>query len=339
MKGAAPALQKLAGSRGHLSGVLQDVHINPGVSSSGQPGCTDGFARGPSLCPAPRGRRDPTLVRQGAWRARPPQAWFSVFQALLRLNAMLRKLLTVFPHFCLGRGLMDLALGQAVTEVSARLGGWWASPWGAGPGWDSCTSCGLGWALEPRLSHGAGQRKRKRTHFLSPLPGEARSPQPLQWDLVGKNLVALAAEGVAYFLLTLLIQHRFFLEGRFIQAPPAQQLTGCVLESALERWVLCRPHVKELLIINSGTRLFFPLKRHCPGKIQHNPHSILTSISDAHQNMGYCPQFDAIDDLLTGREHLYLYARLQGVPAEETERVKTGLLWPLWSLVNHKPVS
>lgn len=38
--------------------------------------------------------------------------------------------------------------------------------------------------------------------------------------------------------------------------------------------------------------------------------------------MGYCPQFDALDDLLTGREHLYLYARLRGVPAEEIKRVK-----------------
>ncbi|KAJ6658453.1 hypothetical protein lerEdw1_020157 [Lerista edwardsae] len=50
-------------------------------------------------------------------------------------------------------------------------------------------------------------------------------------------------------------------------------------------------------------------------------HSILTHISNVHQNMGYCPQFDAIDDLLTGREHLHLYARLRGVPAAEVKRV------------------
>lgn len=54
--------------------------------------------------------------------------------------------------------------------------------------------------------------------------------------------------------------------------------------------------------------------------------SILTNISDVHQNMGYCPQFDAIDDLLTGREHLYLYARLRGVPAEDIEKVNISLL-------------
>lgn len=27
----------------------------------------------------------------------------------------------------------------------------------------------------------------------------------------------------------------------------------------------------------------------------------------------YCPQFDALDSLLTAREHLYLYARLHGL--------------------------
>lgn len=51
------------------------------------------------------------------------------------------------------------------------------------------------------------------------------------------------------------------------------------------------------------------------------PISILSNILDVHQNMGYCPQFDAIDDLLTGREHLFLYARLRGVPEGEINRV------------------
>lgn len=40
-----------------------------------------------------------------------------------------------------------------------------------------------------------------------------------------------------------------------------------------------------------------------------------------HQLMGYCPQFDAINDLLTGREHLEFYARLRGVPEQYVEKV------------------
>ena len=40
-------------------------------------------------------------------------------------------------------------------------------------------------------------------------------------------------------------------------------------------------------------------------------------MDEVHQNMGYCPQFDAINDLLTGREHLEFYAILRGVPEKE----------------------
>lgn len=40
-----------------------------------------------------------------------------------------------------------------------------------------------------------------------------------------------------------------------------------------------------------------------------------------HQNLGYCPQFDAIDELLTGQEHLEFYARLRGIPEDEVTMV------------------
>jgi len=49
--------------------------------------------------------------------------------------------------------------------------------------------------------------------------------------------------------------------------------------------------------------------------------SILTSIHSAHQSMGYCPQFDGLDNLLTAAEHLRLYARLRGVPEKDIKQV------------------
>lgn len=52
-----------------------------------------------------------------------------------------------------------------------------------------------------------------------------------------------------------------------------------------------------------------------------------------HQLMGYCPQFDAISDLLTGREHLELYARLRGVPEESVTKVNYTLLFPCFSAI------
>ena len=52
--------------------------------------------------------------------------------------------------------------------------------------------------------------------------------------------------------------------------------------------------------------------------------SVNTEIDEVHQNMGYCPQFDAINDLLTGREHLEFYAILRGVPEKEVCEVSNS---------------
>lgn len=52
------------------------------------------------------------------------------------------------------------------------------------------------------------------------------------------------------------------------------------------------------------------------------PHpSVAQERSAAHRSMGYCPQSDAIFDLLTGREHLELFARLRGVPEAQVAQV------------------
>lgn len=45
-----------------------------------------------------------------------------LFQPLLEFNKTLKKIFLIFPHFCLGRGLLDLAINQAVIDVYARFG-------------------------------------------------------------------------------------------------------------------------------------------------------------------------------------------------------------------------
>ncbi|XP_043431546.1 retinal-specific phospholipid-transporting ATPase ABCA4 isoform X3 [Prionailurus bengalensis] len=239
-------------------------------------------------------------------------------QTLLRFNAMLRMLLIIFPHFCLGRGLIDLALSQAVTDVYARF-------------------------------------------------GEEHSSNPFQWNLIGKNLVAMAVEGVVYFLLTLLIQHHFFLI-RWVAEPAKEPIIDEDDDVAEERQrIISGGNKTDILRLNELTKIYSGSSSpavdrlcvgvrpgECFGLLGVNGagktttfkmltgdttvtsgdatiagKSILTNISDVHQSMGYCPQFDAVDDQLTGREHLYLYARLRGVPADEIERVTN---WSIQSL-------
>uniref|UniRef100_A0A8D0GSN9 ATP binding cassette subfamily A member 12 n=1 Tax=Sphenodon punctatus TaxID=8508 RepID=A0A8D0GSN9_SPHPU len=53
----------------------------------------------------------------------------------------------------------------------------------------------------------------------------------------------------------------------------------------------------------------------------------LTDIDGSHWSLfGYCPQEDALDDLLTVEEHMYYYARLHGIPEKEIKRIALQLL-------------
>ncbi|XP_077992842.1 ATP-binding cassette sub-family A member 2-like [Glandiceps talaboti] len=54
-------------------------------------------------------------------------------------------------------------------------------------------------------------------------------------------------------------------------------------------------------------------------------YSISRDIRKVYQHIGYCPQFDALYDKLTGREHLMLYAKLRGVPVGERQEVTLAL--------------
>uniref|UniRef100_A0A8C7N8Y3 P-type phospholipid transporter n=1 Tax=Oncorhynchus kisutch TaxID=8019 RepID=A0A8C7N8Y3_ONCKI len=231
-------------------------------------------------------------------------------RALLEFNEWLKKGLLVFPHFCLGRGLIDMAMNQAVTDVYA--------------------------------------------HF-----GEDRAMDPFKWDFVGKNLVFMAIEGCVYFLFTILIEYRFFLDhwlSDFRGPPPKDEDEDVAAEreriynggnksDILQIRDLCKTYSGKtrqavdricvgvpagecfgLLGVNGAgkTTTFKMLTGDTDvssGEATVSGYSILSDMLDVHQNMGYCPQFDAIDDLLTGREHLYLYARLRGVPESDISRV------------------
>ncbi|XP_019504266.1 PREDICTED: ATP-binding cassette sub-family A member 3 [Hipposideros armiger] len=59
-------------------------------------------------------------------------------------------------------------------------------------------------------------------------------------------------------------------------------------------------------------------------------HSISSDIGKVRQRIGYCPQFDALLDHMTGRETLIMYARLRGIPEHHinacVENTLRGLL-------------
>src|SRR4029434_2396875 len=53
--------------------------------------------------------------------------------------------------------------------------------------------------------------------------GEDRFEDPLGWDMVGKNLFAMAVEGAVMFAITLLIQYKFCCKARSVFKQGLQQ--------------------------------------------------------------------------------------------------------------------
>ncbi|XP_065097861.1 phospholipid-transporting ATPase ABCA1 isoform X2 [Paramisgurnus dabryanus] len=230
---------------------------------------------------------------------------------LNEVNRILKKVFLIFPHFCLGRGLIDMAKNQAMADAFQRL-------------------------------------------------GTKQNLEPLSWDFVGKNLFAMAIEGIVFFIFTLLLQYKFFVNlsrwSGFVLPPLGEededvarerervkngQAQGDILtltdlskvykagrKPAVNRLCLGIPRGEcfGLLGVNGAgkTSTFRMLTGDTSityGEAFLSNHSVLTEMEKVHQLMGYCPQFDAISDLLTGREHLEFYARLRGVPEAHVTKV------------------
>lgn len=53
--------------------------------------------------------------------------------------------------------------------------------------------------------------KRMRDWKVNVFTGEDYSPDPYNWDYIGKNLFCMAVQGFVYFMLNILFQYRFFM--------------------------------------------------------------------------------------------------------------------------------
>ncbi|CAK8681248.1 unnamed protein product [Clavelina lepadiformis] len=224
----------------------------------------------------------------------------------------------VFPQYCLGRGLLDMSINQAYADAYAAFG------------IDNFTP-------------------------------------PFSFDLVGRNLMALAIEGTFFFILTILIQYRFFIPPQSsvhdinsLTLSASSSQDDDVLE---ERSRILNGDACDILQIKDLTKVYskpgsgkdlVAVNRLCVGVPEGEcfgllgvngagktttfkmltgdviptagdslicGQSILEDMREVQQNTGYCPQFEALCSLLTGREHLIFYAKLRGVPPEEVDGV------------------
>lgn len=52
-----------------------------------------------------------------------------------------------------------------------------------------------------------------------------------------------------------------------------------------------------------------------------NGWSVMNSLERVRSRIGYCPQYDALDNLLTPKEHLEFYARIRNIPCSKVKMV------------------
>ncbi|GAB1598321.1 ATP-binding cassette sub-family A member 7-like [Argonauta hians] len=233
-------------------------------------------------------------------------------EELKHVNDILKKVFLLLPQYCFGRGLVQMAQDQLVSEVSAKF-------------------------------------------------GEQVYLNPFEWNRIGQNLFSMFILGIIFFLINLLLEFSFwkkFCKPKHISVPyyaediDVSQERGKVMSNETSSDVLV---IKNLTKVYKGYRKNqLAVDRLCVsvpkgqcfgllgvngagktttfkmltgeisptyGDAYINGHSIKTDINEVHQNISYCPQFDALNSLLTGREHLELYARLRGVPENEVKQV------------------
>uniref|UniRef100_A0A8C1UZZ2 ATP binding cassette subfamily A member 3 n=1 Tax=Cyprinus carpio TaxID=7962 RepID=A0A8C1UZZ2_CYPCA len=160
---------------------------------------------------------------------------------------------------------------------------------------------------------------------------------------VGRFLVAMSLQGVVFIALLFLIELRCVHILLNLCRRPLQPEDRDVAEER-KRVMDCQPVVESM--VDSGQsllavdRLSLAVgKGECFGLLGFNGagktttfkmltgdesitsgdafidgYSILRDVKKVQQRIGYCPQFDAVLDHMTGRETLSMYARLRGIP-------------------------
>ncbi|KFZ69474.1 ATP-binding cassette sub-family A member 1, partial [Podiceps cristatus] len=221
---------------------------------------------------------------------------------LNNINDILKSVFLIFPHFCLGRGLIDMVKNQAMADALERFALLWQTEF-------SRPKSQLCYSKKCAYSHN----------------------WPLVWSVA--SLLPLAALQLPWcptcvFGMLNMCGSKFSLTLSFSLFFFCFQIYRMKRKPAVDRICVGIPPGEcfGLLGVNgAGKSSTFKMLTGdtdvTGGEAFLKGNSILSNIQEVHQNMGYCPQFDAVNELLTGREHLEFFALLRGVPEKEVCKV------------------
>ena len=109
-------------------------------------------------------------------------------QELKDIGMILKDVFLIFPQYCLGRGLMELAAEYNKNIIANRFG------------------MRIFWQISRNFNI------YQQIYFFSFLLGfESTRSNRFEFDFTGKYMLCMLGQGVFFFTLTLLIQYRVFL--------------------------------------------------------------------------------------------------------------------------------
>ncbi|XP_068460547.1 ATP-binding cassette sub-family A member 2 isoform X2 [Clinocottus analis] len=233
---------------------------------------------------------------------------------LKKVNSYLKSCFLIFPNYNLGHGLMEMAYNEYINEYYAKIGQFdkMKSPFE----WDIVTRGLVAMTIEGFV--GFLITILCQYNFLRKPPRVPVSCQPIDDDDVDvacerRRVLRGDADNDMLKIENLTKVYKSRKMGRIL---------------AVDRLCLgVRPgECFGLLGVNGAgkTSTFKMLTGdECTtgGEAFIDGSSILKDLLRVQQSIGYCPQFDALFDDLTAREHLELYTRLRGIPWKDQGRV------------------
>lgn len=240
-------------------------------------------------------------------------------EELKTINNILRKVFLLLPHYCLGRGLVDMAANQLSADVFQSLG---EVEFKDPLSWDMCGKnllsmfC-LGWVFFGfTICVQYSFWYRKWLPYAKKIVNVSE-PEQDDEDVAAEKIRVKTSDDLLKVQGLAKVYNNF--QPFMCRFKPNSAVKGI-------HFGVRKGQCFGLLGVNGAgkTTTFKMLTGDLDiggGDAYIEGKSVKSEPQEAFKRLGYCPQFDAIWPLLTAREHLVFFAKIRGVPSNDIARV------------------
>ncbi|XP_055884282.1 phospholipid-transporting ATPase ABCA1-like isoform X3 [Biomphalaria glabrata] len=231
------------------------------------------------------------------------------------INDILKQVFLLLPHYCLGRGLIDMASYQTQADLTARFGEvlhYNLFDWKiVGRNLFSMVLLGvlfnlLNWLIEYKFFLSWSCLSKTAVSKLKTEDIDVANEKRRVLSGGAKNDV-MRLEGLTKVYWTPGKKGKMTAVDNLYVGVPKGQCFGLLGVNGAGKTTTFKMLTGDVSVTSGDAFI--------------NSYSIGKDKVTVRKYMGYCPQFDALDPLLTGREHLEFYARIRGISSKDVKNV------------------